>query len=1600
MAKQIVTEMATNLSLDTKSATAALKELTSVVKNSSAEAKVLENQYKSSGEEIGASKAKYEGLQHTLDAQKDKIDALKAGLENVNTSTAKGRDLQTYLNNELAKAERQYASYNGQIEKAKRAYKLQESGITSLNKEIQQNIKETNAQVERLEAEGKTTEANKAKKDGLSRTLEKQSQLYETQTKELDRMTKSGEASADSISQQKVALDRTATAIAKGKSSLAELDGEQSKFGKNKGAEEAGTKMEGFKGKIGKSKEALVAMGATATAVLGTVAKAVSEAANAQSEVNALQAKTTLSYKESKQGIAAINKLYAGGLADSYEEVEEAYTKVAQLNPNATVADLAEKTKLVSSYAKMSGTDLEMVATGADKASKNWNVSYQEYFDGLVTLQKRGDDVGGDISDNLNEYSQVLAQMGFTAKDTFTLIDNGVKAGAQNGDKVLDYIKEFQNSITGGQLEENITNLSKKSQEMFEGYKNHKVSMKDLFNQITSDLGTMTDKQKAATIAANVWSGLGEDNSLKVIGSLGKTNKALDDTKGTADKTAKQLKEQNPFELMKRSAEASVKSISLNTSETKEFKKNLKPLQKSLTDLIKSIVDNLPVITKTLTPLLEFTSKHLNIIVGALATMAGLWGTKKILDFGSALSGVAKKGAGLIFKPKVDGSDAKRELGIIGKAGKKVGKFFVWSAKLGKKAFDKSWEAIKVTGSTAKKWGKSAFSWSANLGKKAFTKSMSALKTATVTSGRVIKKGLKFTASIATKGAKLAMAGLVKTAKVTGSGIKLAFNFLKANPLILLITGITAAVVALTTLYQHNKKFRNFVNGLVKSAQNFFKGIAKWFGQVYKKTLSIFKSILKFMQKDWKEILLLIVSPFAGAFALVYKHNAKFRKAINNLVKTVINYFKTMGKNISRIFNNIKDFIGDTLATIGKNWRKGWRSISNFFSGIWNGMKKFGHDAIWSVKNTFDNVLGKISKAFSNTWTGIKTGFSDMWSGMKQLAGDGINAVIKIPNSGISGINSLIHDFGGPKNAIGKIPKVKFANGTGAIDKLTHAVLNDGNDSPATGNKEMLIHPNGASEVVQGRNTERLLLPGTEVLNARETAMLMGLQGIQHFANGTGFWSKLIHGAGGFIGNVAGKAWNGLKNGVKKFTKMFEYITGAVKDPAGTLNKVMGLKNSGISNFADGIATGAFKKIKGTAKDWWSTLWNMANDASESGADGGMKGNDYKYKHREPDSYPPDEWGYYIRECVSFVANRLANLGVSASKFSHLGNGRDWVNAPVPHMSKPKVGSVAVYGPGSEFGNHVAMVTGVQGNKISGEEYNWNSDHNYHNYHGRNASGATTFLDFGLGGSSKTPEIKASGALQKLIKKQTGGMMGWIQKFIAPLNDSSTGKDGDVHSWADDVKKALRKLNLSTSGSMVQRVLRQIGTESGGNPNAKQPGADPDSDGSGPALGLMQTKRDTFNANALAGHKNIFNGYDNILAGLNYAQKRYGKDLSFLGNGHGYANGGLITRHQLAEIGENNQPEMIIPLSSMKSSRGFELIGQTAVAMAARDGQQNTTVTTDNSKLENKLDNMITLLSQLVQGQGNQIVQAIVDRNELYRKQASDVNLRDYQSLI
>lgn len=233
-------------------------------------------------------------------------------------------------------------------------------------------------------------------------------------------------------------------------------------------------------------------------------------------------------------------------------------------------------------------------------------------------------------------------------------------------------------------------------------------------------------------------------------------------------------------------------------------------------------------------------------------------------------------------------------------------------------------------------------------------------------------------------------------------------------------------------------------------------------------------------------------------------------------------------------------------------------------------------------------------------------------------------------------------------------------------------------------------------------------------------------------------------------------------------------------------------------------------------------------------------------------------------------------------------------------------------------------------------------------------------------------------------------MADWVKKQFQEMADPA---GSGVDRWRPYVVRALDMLHLSSS--LVGRVLKQIQTESGGNPKALG-GDDGLSDGR--AMGLMQVKPPTFAAYKLPGHDNIWNGFDNLLAGLNYARHRYGDSLSFLGQGHGYANGGIATQPSI--FGEAGA-EMAIPLDSMKSSRAWELMRQ-VVAYYGGNNATSKTSTVDTRNLSQQIQELIEISKAVLAVNGEQ-VQAIhgikgYDKVTAYKQQRIDQTLSNYQA--
>ncbi|MFC8042399.1 transglycosylase SLT domain-containing protein [Nocardia sp. NPDC057353] len=128
----------------------------------------------------------------------------------------------------------------------------------------------------------------------------------------------------------------------------------------------------------------------------------------------------------------------------------------------------------------------------------------------------------------------------------------------------------------------------------------------------------------------------------------------------------------------------------------------------------------------------------------------------------------------------------------------------------------------------------------------------------------------------------------------------------------------------------------------------------------------------------------------------------------------------------------------------------------------------------------------------------------------------------------------------------------------------------------------------------------------------------------------------------------------------------------------------------------------------------------------------------------------------------------------------------------------------------------------------------------------------------------------------------------------APTGSMPTGPmpTGDKAEWIRQAIEVLRAQGYDVKDSDAAIIAMIIDKESGGNPQAINLW-DSNAAAGIPSKGLMQTIDPTFDAYKVAGHDDIWNPVDNIIAGSRYAIERYGSlsnvpGIVAMASGQGY----------------------------------------------------------------------------------------------------------------
>lgn len=278
-----------------------------------------------------------------------------------------------------------------------------------------------------------------------------------------------------------------------------------------------------------------------------------------------------------------------------------------------------------------------------------------------------------------------------------------------------------------------------------------------------------------------------------------------------------------------------------------------------------------------------------------------------------------------------------------------------------------------------------------------------------------------------------ALGGILPALKTAILGVNAA---LKANPIGLVLTGISLLVAGIIALWNNCDWFRDGVitigNAIVDFISDAVDGIVHFFTVTVPQA---FNKVLDFVKTNWQGLLLLLVNPFAGAFKLLYDNFEGFRNAVNTLVERIKTAFINMKDGISNTVRNIKDAIVngfqaavDFIRSLpGKAVQWGRDFIQGLVDGIIS-MASRVVDAVKGIANTITSWL-HFSRPDVGPLRDYETWMPDMVQGMAE----GIRAnAYKLENAVASmagGMSANVNGKAGASNMGGVYITVNGAPG-------------------------------------------------------------------------------------------------------------------------------------------------------------------------------------------------------------------------------------------------------------------------------------------------------------------------------------------------------------------------------------------------------------------------------------------------------------------------------------------------------------------------------------------------------------------------------------------
>lgn len=508
-------------------------------------------------------------LSQAVSQTSDKLEALESAQEQVTAAFQKG-DI----------GQEKYQAFQREVEETRGKLNQYKNDLSSLQTE-QDRLSSNTARLEKL----------------FSSTGTQVDDYADVLGSKLVSAIKNGTANSD---QMKTAIEKIGKSATGGKADIRQLtdaldtvdDGEairnlieelkQAGDAAQDTAEDVGQIAENTKGAaLMQTADQLSAVGDKIQDIGTKAMDAYAETENAVTKVNAYFGETGQAAEESAN---VIKSVYSDGVGESMDSVADAVLMVKKNLGDLSETDLTNLTQQAITLDELYGIDMNETLRGVNSLMQQYGLTAQEAMDYIVVGTQNGLDKTNELGDNLSEYAGKFSQAGYSASEYFQLLDNGLKNGAYNLDKVNDAINEVTTRLVDGTLGESIGSFSTKTQELFTSWQNGGATQKQVIDSIVADIGNCTNQQEALNLAALAFGTMAEDGNLKFITSLTSVGSTYDSVKGSA---------QGMFD-------ATTTPMQQMESNTRKLQQALVPLGEKLAELANAILPPLVSVITTI----------------------------------------------------------------------------------------------------------------------------------------------------------------------------------------------------------------------------------------------------------------------------------------------------------------------------------------------------------------------------------------------------------------------------------------------------------------------------------------------------------------------------------------------------------------------------------------------------------------------------------------------------------------------------------------------------------------------------------------------------------------------------------------------------------------------------------------------------------------------------------------------------------------------------------------------------------------------------------------------------------------------------------------